>query len=120
MEPHSKQDVAPRTLRHLQPNTGNDDAEGNLKAGDDIPPTPRSVEPAATEDKHDFWSLAWDFFYCHHDSFPIPLKSIDVNRETKTNLDNLEESSFDDYWNADGNKTLSKARVGFARLQIVM
>ena len=35
-------------------------------------------------------------------------KYIDVHKQTKTHLDNLEESSIDDDWNVDCNRTLSK------------
>ena len=51
------------------------------------------------EAKYDFWSLTGDFIYRHHveprvklympreESFPIPLKYIDVTRNTHTSLD---------------------------------
>ena len=42
-------------------------------------------------------------------SFPILLKFIDVVRQTKTNLDTLEESSIDDLWNVDGVRILSES-----------
>ena len=53
--------------------------------------------------KHDFWSITGDFIYRHHveprvklyvpreESFPIPLKYIDVTRNTHTSLDVLLE-----------------------------
>ena len=52
--------------------------------------------------KKRFWSKARDYIFRHHvaprgqlyvpreSSLSIPLKYIDVNRQTKTNLDNLE------------------------------
>ena len=51
----------------------------------------------------DFWSIQGDFIYCHHveprvqlhvpkeESFPIPLKYIDVNRSTHTDPDVAQE-----------------------------
>ena len=55
------------------------------------------------EAKNDFWSITGDFIYRHHveprvklyvpreESFPIPLKYIDVTRNTHTSLDVLLE-----------------------------
>ena len=57
------------------------------------------------EAKHDFWSIAGDFVYRHHEelrvklyvpteeSLPIPLKYIDVTRTTHTSLDVLLEKT---------------------------
>ena len=39
------------------------------------------------------------------ESFPIPLKYIDVSRTTLTNLDVKQEKRIDDYWNIDGQET---------------
>ena len=41
------------------------------------------------------------------ESFPIPLQYIDVSRTTHTNLDVMQESRIDDYWNTDGSRDLS-------------
>ena len=41
------------------------------------------------------------------ESFPIPLKYIDVIRSTQTDLDVAQEKRIDDYWNVDGNRNLS-------------
>ena len=55
--------------------------------------------PDAGEAMNDFWSVSGNFIYRHHveprvkhyspreESFPIPLKYIDVYRTTHTNLD---------------------------------
>ena len=55
------------------------------------------------EAKNGFWSITGDFIYLHHveprvklympreESFPIPLKYIDVTRTTHTSLDVLLE-----------------------------
>ena len=61
------------------------------------------IQPEESEDdagaQKDFWSIQGDFVYRHHieprvqlhvpkeESFPIPLKYIDVSRTTRTNLD---------------------------------
>ena len=66
-------------------------------------------------------------FYRHHteprvqlyvpkeESLPIPLKYIDVTRATHTNLDVLQESRIDDYWNFDGSRDLSDSWTGFTQ-----
>ena len=41
------------------------------------------------------------------ESFPIPLKNIDVSRTTHTNLDVKQEKRIDDYRNIDGSRDLS-------------
>ena len=41
------------------------------------------------------------------ETFPIPLKYIDMTRATYTNLDVLQERRIDDYWNVDANRSLS-------------
>ena len=65
------------------------------------------------EAKNDFWSVMWDFCYRHHvesrvklympkeESFPIPLKYIDVTRTTHTSLDVLLEKPIEDYWKVE-------------------
>ena len=65
----------------------------------------------AGEAIHDFWSMSGNFKNRHHveprvklyspreESFPIPLKYIDVSRTTHTNLDVKQEKRIDDYWN---------------------
>ena len=41
------------------------------------------------------------------ESFPVPLKYIDVSRTTHTNLDVKQERRIDDYWNIDVSRDLS-------------
>ena len=60
-----------------------------------------------------------DFIYRHHtephvqlhvpkeETFPIPLKYIDVTRSTHTDLDVMHEKRIDDCWNVDDNRSLS-------------
>ena len=63
--------------------------------------------------KNDFWTIAGEFIYRHHvvprvklyvpreETFPIPMKHIDVTRTTHTSLDVLMEKHIEDYWNVE-------------------
>ena len=69
------------------------------KSEGSLPPPPQDSLPDAGEAINDFWSMSGNFIYRHHveprvklyspreESFPIPLKYIDVSRTTQTNLD---------------------------------
>ena len=46
------------------------------------------------------------------ESFPTPLKYIDVIKSTHTNLDVAQDKRIDDYWNVDGNRNLSDSWTG--------
>ena len=71
--------------------------------------------------------MSGNFIYRHHveprvelyspreESFPIPLKYIDVSRTTHTNLDAKQEKRIDDYWNIDGSRDLSVYWTGFTQ-----
>ena len=86
------------------------ESEGSL-------PQPQDSFPDAGEAINVFWSMSGNFIYRHHveprvklyspreESFPIPLKYIDVTRTTHTNLDVKQEKRIDDYWNIDGLET---------------
>ena len=86
---------------------------------------PHDSLPVAGEAMHDFWSMSGNFIYRHHveprvklyspreESFPIPLKYIDVTRTTHTNLDVKQEKRIDDFWNIDGSRDLSDPWTGF-------
>ena len=79
------------------------ESEGSL-------PPPHDSFPDAGEAINDFWSMSGNFIYRHHveprvklylprqESFPIPLKYIDVSRTTLTNLDVMLESRIDDFF----------------------
>ena len=76
---------------------------------------------------NDFWSMSGNFIYRHHveprvklyspreESFPIPLKYIDVSRTTHTNLDVKQERWIDDYWNVDGSRDFSDSWTSFSQ-----
>ena len=55
------------------------------------------------------------FFGESEESFPIPLKYIDVSRTTHTNLDVKQERRIDDYWNIDGSRDWSDSWTGFTQ-----
>ena len=79
------------------------------------------------EAMNDFWSMSGNFIYRHHveprvklysprkESFPIPLKYIDVSRTTHTNFDVKQEKRIEDYWNIDGSRDLSDLWTGFTQ-----
>ena len=93
------------------------ESEGSL-------PPPHGSFPDAGEAINDFWSMSGNFIYRHHveprvklyspreESFPIPLKYIDVSRTTHTNLDVMQGRRIDDYWNIDGSRDLSGSWTG--------
>ena len=53
------------------------------------------------------------------ETFPIPLKHIDVTRATYTNLDVLQESRIDDYWNVNVDRSLSNSWTGFTKFALL-
>ena len=96
-----------------------------------------SEEPRPTEltddavARRDFWSIQGDFI-CRHqteprvqlyvpkeETFPIPLKYIDVTRSTHTQLDVMQEKRIDDYWNVDHNRSLSDIWTFFTKLTLL-
>ena len=91
-------------------------------------PQPHDSLPVAGEAMNGFWSMSGSFIYRHHveprvelyspreESFPIPLKYIDVTRTTHTNLDVKLEKRIDDYWNIDGSRDLSDPWKGFTQI----
>ena len=96
--------------------------EDLLGESDGSPPTTRQdSQHDAGEVRNDFWSIVGNHIYRHHveprvklhvpkeETFPIPLKYIDVTRATCTTLDVLLERRIDDYWNLDGDRDLSDA-----------
>ena len=96
-----------------------------------IPPPPQDSFPVASEAINDFWSMSGNFIHRHHveprvelyspreESFPIPLKYIDVSRNTQTNMDVKQERRIDDYWNIDGSRDLSDYWTGFTQFTLL-
>ena len=95
------------------------------------PSPPQDSYPDACEARNDFWSMSGNFIYRHHvfprvklyspreESFPIPLKYIDVSRTTHTNLDVMQESRIDDYRNIDGSRDLSDSWTSFTQFDSI-
>ena len=83
------------------------------------PPPRQDSLPDDGEAINDFWTMSGNFIFRHHveprvklyspreESFPIPLRYIDVTRATSTTLDVMLERRMDDYWNIEGNRDLS-------------
>ena len=75
--------------------------------------------------------MSGSFIYRHHveprvklyspreESFPLPLKYIDVSRTTHTNLDVKQEKRIGDYWNIDGSRDLSDPWTGFTQFTLL-
>ena len=100
------------------------ESEGSL-------PQPHDSLPDAGEAINGFWSMSGSFIYRHHveprvklyspreESFPIPLKYIDVSRTTHTNLEVKQEKRIDDYWNIDESRDLSDPWTGFTQFTLL-
>ena len=106
--------------------------EDLLGESDGFPPTTRQdSQHDEGEVRNDFWSIAGNYIYRHHvetriklcvpreETFPIPLKYIDVTRATSATLDVLLERRIDDYWNVDGDREVSDAWTGFTRFTLL-
>ena len=124
--PGEDQELRTSTLIRPRPSRG-ESRRGFLGESEGSPPQPQDSLPDAGEAINDFWSMSGSFIYRHHveprvklyspreESFPIPLKYIDVTRTTHTNLDVKLEKRIDDYWNIDGSRDLSDPWTGFTR-----
>ena len=128
--PGEDQELRTSTLIRPRPSQGEGhvdflgESEGSL-------PQPHDSLPDAGEAINDFWSMSGSFIYRHHveprvkfyspreESFPIPLKYIDVTRTTHTNLDVKQEKRIDDYWNIDGSRDLSDPWTGFTQFTLL-
>ena len=99
------------------------ESEGSL-------PQPQDSFPEAGEAMNDFWSMSGSFVYAitlnpesnftrREESFPIPLKYIDVTRTTRSNSDVKQEKRIDDYWNIDGSRVLSDPWTGFTQFTLL-
>ena len=124
------QDLRTSTLVRQRPIQGESnidflgESEGSL-------PQPQDSLPDAGEAINDFWSMSGSFIYRHHveprvklysprqESFPVPLKYIDVTRTTHTNLDVKQGKRIDDYWNIDGSRDLSDPWTGFTQFTLL-
>ena len=83
------------------------------------------------EARKDFLSVQGEFIYRHHieprvqlhvqkkETFPVPLKYVDVTRSTFTDLDIAQEKRIDDCWNVDENRSLSDSWTGFTKFTLL-
>ena len=128
--PGGDQELRTSTLVRPRPIQGDShsdflgESEGSL-------PQPHDSLLVAGEAVNDFWSMSGSFICRHHveprvkiyspreESFPIPLKYIDVTRTTHTNLDVKQEKRIDDYWNIDGSRDLSDLWTGFTQFTLL-
>ena len=106
---------------------GRGQEQGNLQGESDGSCSTRFQDSSLhdCEAGNDFSSISGDFIYRHHveprvklyvpreESFPIPLKYIDVTRATNASLDVMLEKNIDYYWNVDGDRELSDMSTGF-------
>ena len=106
--PEGDQDLRTSTLVRERPIQGESHVDFLGESEGSLPP-PHDSFTDAGEEINDFWSMSGNFIHRHHveprvklcssreESFPIPLKYIDVSRTTHTNLDVKQEKRIDDY-----------------------
>ena len=128
--PGGDQDLRTSTLIRQRPIQGESHLDFLRESEGSLPP-PHDSFLDAGEAINDFWSMSRNFMYRHHveprvklylpreESFPLPMKYIDVSRTTHTNLDVKQETRIDDYWNIDGSRDLSGPWTGFTRLTLL-
>ena len=128
--PEGDQDLKTSTLIRDRPIRGENHVDFLGESEGSLPPAHDSF-PDAGEAINDFWSMSGNFIYRHHveprvklyspreESFPIPLKYIDVSRTTRTNLEVKQERRIDDYWNIDGSRDLSDPWTGFTKFTLL-
>ena len=124
------QDLRTSTLVRHRPIQGESNIDFLGESEGSLPP-PLDSFLDAVEAINDFWSMPGNFIYRHHveprvklyspreESFPIPLKYIDVSRTTHTNLDVKHEKRIDDYWNIDGSRDLFDSWTGFTQFTLL-
>ena len=128
--PGGDQDLRTSTLVRHRPIQGESHLDFLGESEGSLPP-PQDSFPDAGEATNDFWSMSGNIIYHHHvepsvkhyspreESFPVPLKYIDVSRTTKTNLDVKQEKRIDDYWNIDGSRDLSDSWTGSTQFTLL-
>ena len=103
----------------------------DLRGESDGSPPPQDSLPCDGEARNDFWSISGNYIHRHRveprvklysareESFPIPLKYIDVSRTTHTNLDVKQEKRIDVYWVIDESRDLSDPWTGFTQFTLL-
>ena len=124
------QELSTSTLVRHRPIQGESRVDFLGESEGSLPP-PQDSFPDAGEAINDYWSMSGNFKNRHHveprvklysprdESFPIPLKYIDVSRTTHTNLDVKQEKRIDDYWSIDGSRDLSDPWTGFTQFTLL-
>ena len=124
------QDLRTSTMVRDHPIRGESHIDFRRESEGSLPP-PHDSFPDAGEANNDFWSMSGNFTNRHHveprvqlyspreESFPFPLKYIDVSRTAHTNLDVEQEKRIDDYWNDDGSRDLSDHWTGFTQFTLL-
>ena len=124
------QDLRTSILIRQQPIRGESHLDFLGESELSLPPSQDSFLDASEVINY-FWSMSGNFIYRHHvesrvklyssreESFPIPLKYIDVSRTTRTNLNVILERRIDDYWNIDGSRDLSDSWTDFTQFTLL-
>ena len=125
----SGEDQVLRTSTMIRDSPERGEERKDLRGESDGSPPPQDSLPGDGEARNDFWSISGNYIYRHHveprvklyspreESFPIPLKYIDVSRTTRTNLDVKQEKRIDDYWNIDGSVKTTPQMTRFRDVQ---
>ena len=128
--PGEDEDLRTPTLIQDRPIRGESHVDFLGESEGSLPPHQDSLQDAG-EAINDLWSMSGNFIYRHHveprvklhspreESFPIPLKYIDVSRTTHTNLDVMRKRRIDDYWNIDGSRDLSDSLTGITQFTLL-
>ena len=128
--PGGDQELRTSTLARHRPIQGESDVDFIGQSEGSLPP-PHDSFPDAGKANNDFWSMSGNIIYRHHveprvklyspreESFPMPLKCVDVSRATHTYLDVKQEKRIDDYWNIDGSRDLSDSWTGFTQFTLL-
>ena len=103
-----------------------EDLQGNSEMSQ-----PLDIRTDDSEVRADFSSIEGNYIYHHHhtkprvqlyvpkeETFPIPLKYIDVARSTHTDLDVMQEKRIDDR-KVDANRNLSYSWTGFTKFTLL-
>ena len=128
--PGGDEDLRTSTLVRHRPIRGESHADFLGESEGSLPPFQDSL-PDAGEAINDFCSMSGNFIFRHHveprvalyspreESFPFPLKYIDVSRTTHTNLGVKQEKRIDGDWNINGSRDLSDPWTGFTQLTLL-
>ena len=128
--PGGDQELRTSTLVRPRPSRGEGHIDFLGESEGSFPQTHDSL-PDAGEALNDFWSMSGSFIYRHHveprvalyspreESFPFPLKYIDVSRTTHTNLGVKQEKRIDGDWNINGSRDLSDPWTVFTQLTLL-